>query len=353
MVLSSLPSAPGSTSSTEREMLRDVLTLSRHVLQQFEGFTPEAQDLSALLNRIALAAKMIARRLSRSGLIEDTLGVTGSLNVHGEEQKQMDDYANRAFIRALEQTGLVCRLVSEEMKTPARLPENCSLSRLALVMDPLDGSSNIEANLTVGSIFSILHPLENRPEADNQDLLQPGRNLLAAGYIVYGPSTQLVYSIGKGVHSFTLDPSLGEFILCKSFIQMPARGSVYSLNEGYFCQWSEGIQNFIRYVHRCQGYTSRYSGALVADFHRILLQGGVYLYPGTQKQPEGKLRLMYEAAPLAFLAEQAGGVATTGTEPILDIVPHSLHQRVPLIIGSRENVAEVLQCLQGSLRPAE
>ncbi|MFQ3584875.1 MAG: class 1 fructose-bisphosphatase, partial [Cyanobacteriota bacterium] len=161
----------------------------------------------------------------------------------------------------------------------------------------------------------------------------------------------LVYSIGKGVHSFTLDPSLGEFILSQSPIRTPERGSVYSLNEGYFCQWNEGIQNFVRYVHRRDGYTSRYSGALVADFHRILLQGGVYLYPGTQKKPEGKLRLMYEAAPLAFLAEQAGGVATTGTESILDIVPQSLHQRVPLIIGSRENVMEVLNCLQGSPSP--
>ncbi|MEN9224759.1 MAG: class 1 fructose-bisphosphatase [Thermostichus sp. DRC_bins_24] len=351
MVLSSPSSPTVLPSSTEREMSRDVLTLSRHVLQQFESFTAEAQDFSALLNRIALAGKMIARRLGQSGLIEDALGITGSVNVQGEEQQQMDDYANRAFIRALEQTGLVCRLVSEEMKTPARLPENCSLSRLALLIDPLDGSSNIDANLTVGSIFSVLRPLENRPETDNEDLLQPGRNQLAAGYILYGPSTQLVYSIGKGVHSFTLDPSLGEFILSQSHIRTPERGSVYSLNEGYFCHWSEGIQNFVRYVHRRDGYTSRYSGALVADFHRILLQGGVYLYPGTDKKPEGKLRLMYEAAPLAFLAEQAGGVATTGTESILDIPPQALHQRVPLIIGSRENVAEVLNCLKGSLSP--
>jgi hypothetical protein len=252
MVLSSplpspaVPSSADRVSGTEssREMLRDVLTLSRHVLQQFGSFTAEAQDFSALMNRIALAGKMIARRLSQAGLIEGALGVTGSLNVQGEEQQQMDDYANRAFIRALEQTGLVCRLVSEEMKTPARLPENCSLSRLALMIDPLDGSSNIDANLSVGSIFSVLHPLEDRPEADNQDLLQPGRRQLAAGYILYGPSTQLVYSVGKGVHGFTLDPSLGEFILSRSDIRIPERGSVYSLNEGYFCHWSEGIQNY-------------------------------------------------------------------------------------------------------------
>ncbi|MDX2270643.1 MAG: class 1 fructose-bisphosphatase [Cyanobacteriota bacterium] len=326
-------------------MSRDVLTLSRHVLQQFEGFTTEAQDFSALMTRIALAGKMIARRLSQSGLVEDALGVTGSINVQGEVQQQMDDYANRAFIRVLEQTGLVCRIVSEEMTAPARLPENCSLSRYALVFDPLDGSSNIDANLAVGSIFSVLRAMGS-DETHNKDLLQPGHQQIAAGYIMYGPSTQLVYTLGKGVHSFTLDPSLGEFILSKSHIRTPQRGSVYSLNEGYFCQWQTGIQDYVKFVHRHDGYTSRYSGALVADFHRILLQGGVYLYPGTQHKPEGKLRLMYEASPLAFLMEQAGGVATDGEQRILDIHPHALHQRVPLIIGSSDNVAEVERCLR-------
>lgn len=330
----------------DQEMSRDVLTLSRHVLQEFDGFTAEAQDFSSLMNRIALAGKLIARRLSQSGLVENTLGVTGSVNVQGEVQQKMDDYANQAFIRVLEQTGLVCRLVSEEMKAPARLPENCSLSRLALVFDPLDGSSNIDANLAVGSIFSVLRA-EGMDDDNNSDLLQPGRQQLAAGYILYGPSTQFVYSIGNGVHSFTLDPSLGEFILTQSTIRIPARGSVYSINEGNFCQWAPPMQDFIRFVHRQDGYTARYSGALVADFHRILLQGGVYLYPGTQSKPEGKLRLMYEASPLAYLVEQAGGVATSGQEPILDMHPQALHQRVPLIIGSTDNVAEVERCLRG------
>ena len=330
----------------DQSMSRDVLTLSRHVLQQFDGFTAEAQDFSSLMNRIALAGKLIARRLSQSGLVENTLGVTGTVNVQGEVQQKMDDYANQAFIRVLEQTGLVCRLVSEEMKSPARLPENCSLSRLALIFDPLDGSSNIDANLAVGSIFSILRA-EGTDDENNSDLLQPGRKQLAAGYILYGPSTQFVYSIGKGVHSFTLDPSLGEFILSYSDIQIPSRGSVYSINEGNFCKWETPMQDFVRFVHRNDGYTARYSGALVADFHRILLQGGVYLYPGTQSKPEGKLRLMYEASPLAFLVEQAGGIATSGRERILEIQPTAPHQRVPLIIGSVDNVAEVEKCLRG------
>lgn len=348
MVIASVSSTsdPDQLVPADQEMSRDVLTLSRHVLQQFDGFTAEAQDFSSLMNRIALAGKLIARRLSQSGLVENTLGVTGAVNVQGEVQQKMDDYANQAFISVLEQTGLVCRLVSEEMKAPARLPENCSLSRLALVFDPLDGSSNIDANLAVGSIFSILRA-EGTDDENNSDLLQPGRKQLAAGYILYGPSTQFVYSIGKGVHSFTLDPSLGEFILTYSNIQIPQRGSVYSINEGNFCKWDSPMQDFVRFVHRNDGYTARYSGALVADFHRILLQGGVYLYPGTQAKPEGKLRLMYEASPLAFLVEQAGGVATTGQEQILEIQPQAPHQRVPLIIGSIDNVAEVETCLRG------
>ncbi len=331
-------------SSTDLELSRNVLTLSRHVLQQFEDFSPAAQDFSALMSRVALAGKMIARRLSQSGLVEDALGVTGSINVQGEVQQQLDDYANRAFIRVLEQTGLVCRIVSEEMRAPARLPENCSLSRFALVFDPLDGSSNIDANLTVGSIFAVLQA-EGVDQGNSEDLFKAGRDFVAAGYILYGPSTQLVYSLGKGVHSFTLDPSLGEFILTQTDIQTPQKGSIYSVNEGNFGQWDPGMQDYIRFVHR-QGYTSRYSGALIADFHRILLQGGVYLYPGTVSKPDGKLRLMYEAAPLAFLLHQSGGVATSGTVNIMDIVPQSLHQRVPLILGSPDNVQEVLDCLK-------
>nr|WP_227498658.1 class 1 fructose-bisphosphatase [Synechococcus sp. PCC 7336] len=322
------------------------MTLSRYILQEFGDYSAEAQDFSALMSRISLAGKMIAHHLSKAGLVENALGVTGTVNVQGEEVKMMDEYANTVFIRAIEQSGLVCRLVSEEMDEPAHLPDNCSLGRYAILFDPIDGSSNIDADLSIGSIFSIIRA-EGIDEGNYEDLLQPGHKQLAAGYILYGPSTQLVYSMGKGVHAFILDPSLGEFVLWKDNIQTPSRGTTYSLNEGYYCQWAGAVQEFVRYVHRTEGYTARYSGALVADVHRILMYGGVYLYPGTLEQPDGKLRLLYEASPLAFLLEQGGGrAATTAGDRILDIHPTALHQRVPLVIGSADNVAEVENILR-------
>lgn len=320
---------------------RDCTTLSRHVLQQLQSFSADAQDLSALMSRIALAGKLIARRMSRAGLMENVLGFTGEVNVQGESVKKMDLYANDVFISVFKQSGLVCRLASEEMEKPYYIPENCPIGRYTLLYDPIDGSSNIDININVGSIFSIRQQEGNDEDGSALDLLQSGRKQIAAGYILYGPSTMLVYSIGKGVHSFTLDPSLGEFILSNENIQIPQHGPVYSVNEGNFWQWEESIRNYIRYVHRHEGYTARYGGALVGDFHRILFQGGVFLYPGTQKKPDGKLRLLYEAAPLAFLAEQAGGRASTGMQEIMDVVPKKLHERVPLFIGSKEDVALV------------
>lgn len=320
---------------------RDCTTLSRHVLQQLHSFSSEAQDLSALMTRIALAAKLIARRLTRAGLVEDALGFTGRTNVQGESVKKMDVFANQVFISVFEQSGLVCRLASEEMENPYYIPENCPVGRYTLLYDPIDGSSNVDINLNVGSIFAIRRQEGEDLNGSAKDLLRDGRGQVAAGYVLYGPSTMLVYSIGKGVHAFTLDPSLGEFILSSENIQIPEHGPVYSVNEGNFWQWEESIRNYIRYVHRHEGYTARYSGALVGDIHRILFQGGVFLYPGTVKQPEGKLRLLYESAPLGYLIEQAGGRASTGTQNILDVVPEKLHARTPLIIGSKEDVALV------------
>jgi fructose-1,6-bisphosphatase I len=320
---------------------RDCTTLSRHVLQQLRSFSADAQDLSALMNRIALAGKFIARRLSSAGLIEGALGFTGQQNVQGESVKQMDVYANQVFISVFEQSGLVCRLASEEMEQPYYIPENCPIGRYTLLYDPLDGSSNVDVNLNVGSIFSIRKQEGEDLDGSAQDLLQSGRKQIGAGYILYGPSTMLVYSIGTGVHAFTLDPSLGEFILAKENIQVPEHGPIYSVNEGNFWQWSESLRDYIRYVHRHEGYTARYGGALVGDFHRILFQGGVFLYPGTVKQPEGKLRMLYESAPMAYLIEQAGGRASTGTQEIMDVVPEKIHARSPLIIGSQEDVALV------------
>jgi fructose-1,6-bisphosphatase I len=330
----------------DKSLDRDCTTLSRHVLQQLQSFSAQAQDLSALMNRIALAGKLIARRMSRAGLMEGVLGFTGETNVQGESVKKMDVYANDVFISVFKQSGLVCRLASEEMEKPYYIPENCPIGRYTLLYDPIDGSSNTDTNLSLGSIFSIRQQEGEDANRAADDLLSSGRNQIAAGYILYGPSTMLVYTIGKGVHSFTLDPSLGEFILTEENITMPLHGSVYSVNEGNFWQWDESIREYVRYVHRTEGYTARYSGAMVSDIHRILVQGGVFLYPGTLPKPEGKLRLLYESAPLAFVIEQAGGRATTGHKEILDVVAKTLHQRTPLIIGSKQDVAKVESFIQ-------
>ncbi|MCH2243154.1 MULTISPECIES: class 1 fructose-bisphosphatase [Crocosphaera] len=334
----------------EQSLDRECTTLSRHVLQQLKSFSPEAQDLSAIMNRIALAGKLISRRLSQAGLMADVLGFTGETNVQGESVKKMDVYANDVFISVFKQSGLVCRLASEEMDKPYYIPENCPIGRYTLLYDPIDGSSNVDINLNVGSIFAIRQQSGEDLDGEATDLLQDGRGQLAAGYIVYGPSTMLVYTIGHGVHSFILDPSLGEFILAQENIQIPDHGPVYSTNEGNFWQWDEAIRDYTRYVHRHEGYTARYSGALVGDIHRILMQGGVFLYPGTVKKPEGKLRLLYETAPLAFLIEQAGGKASDGVKPILDVVPNKLHARSPLVIGSKEDVSLVESFIQDHQR---
>lgn len=330
----------------EYALNRDCTTLSRHVLEQLHSFGADAQDLSALMNRIALAGKLISRRLSRAGLMEGVLGFTGETNVQGESVKKMDVYSNDVFISVFKQSGLVCRLASEEMEKPYYIPENCPIGRYTLLYDPIDGSSNTDINLTLGSIFAIRQQVGTDSDGTAQDLLQDGHKQIAAGYILYGPSTMLVYSIGQGVHSFTLDPSLGEFILTEENMTIPSHGAIYSVNEGNFWQWDESFREYIRYVHRTEGYTARYGGAMVGDIHRILIQGGVFLYPGTEQKPEGKLRLLYESAPLAYLIEQAGGRATTGIQEIMDVVPEKLHQRTPLIIGSKDDVALVESFIQ-------
>ncbi len=252
---------------------RDCTTLSRHVLEQLQSFGADAQDLSALMNRIALAGKLIARRLSRAGLMEGVLGFTGETNVQGESVKKMDVYSNDVFISVFKQSGLVCRLASEEMEKPYYIPENCPIGRYTLLYDPIDGSSNTDINLTLGSIFAIRQQVGTDSDGTAQDLLQDGHKQIAAGYILYGPSTMLVYSIGQGVHSFTLDPSLGEFILTEENMTIPSHGAIYSVNEGNFWQWDESYREYIRYVHRTEGYTARYGGAMVGDIHRILVQG--------------------------------------------------------------------------------
>lgn len=271
----------------EQALDRDCLTLSRHVLQQLQSFDAAAQDLSALMNRIALAGKLIARRLSRAGLMEGVLGFTGAVNIQGEDVKKMDVYANEVFIAAFKQSGLVCRLASEEMEKPYYIPENCPIGRYTLLYDPLDGSSNVDINLNVGSIFAIRQQEGTDLDGTAADLLQDGHKQIAAGYILYGPSTMLVYSLGRGTHVFVLDPSLGEFILAIENLQIPASGPIYSVNEGNFWAWEESIRNYVRHVHRQPGYSARYSGALVGDIHRILMQGGSFSIRAPKKIRRG------------------------------------------------------------------
>ncbi|MEM8639874.1 MAG: class 1 fructose-bisphosphatase [Cyanobacteria bacterium P01_G01_bin.54] len=352
--------ASESAPTTPNSLDRDCTTLSHHVLQQLMGISrsdallaPDAQDLSAIMNRLALAGKLIARRLSRAGLMDNALGFTGEVNVQGESVKRMDLYANDVFISVFKQSGLVCRLASEEMEKPYYIPENCPIGRYTLLYDPIDGSSNVDINLNVGSIFSIRQQEGEDLDGQANDLLQDGHKQLAAGYILYGPATVLVYSVGNGVHSFILDPSLGEFILAEENIRVPTHGPVYSVNEGNFWQWDDSIRDYIRYVHRHEGYTARYSGALVGDIHRILMQGGVFLYPGTKQKPEGKLRLLYETAPLAFLMEQAGGRGSTGNQRLMDVIPQEIHQRTPAVLGSVEDVQLVESFIQERQREAE
>lgn len=327
------------------------ITLTRHILMQQRAHPRATGELSALLTQIGVAAKIIVREANRAGL-GDMLGVTGKINVQAEEVKKLDEYANQTFINVFGYSGLVCTLVSEEMEKPRHLTENCAKGRYLLYFDPLDGSSNIDINGPIGTIFSIHHRLDGESHGTDKELLRPGSEQVAGGYVLYGPSTIMVYAAGQGVHGFTLDPSIGEFLLTHENLRIPARGNIYSINEGNHRFWPPEIKRFVDHIKtpdRATGrpYSLRYVGALVADFHRTLLQGGIYLYPGDQKNQDGKLRLLYEADPLAFIMEQAGGKAGTGRERILDIRPKALHQRVPLMIGSAEEVALAESFVQG------
>lgn len=325
-------------------MSRIGITLVRHIMEQQRGYPEATGELTGLLTQIALAAKVIAREVNKAGLV-NILGFTGAKNVQGEQVTKLDVFAHETLVEALQACGHVCAIASEEaaeLILPA--PEHPRGPYMVL-FDPLDGSSNIDINITIGTIFSIRRKLSPGPEATVADVLQPGTRQIAAGYVVYGSSTMFVYTTGHGVHGFTLDPSLGEFLLSHEHIHMPKRGSTYSANEGYYHTWSPGVRRYIDSLKDPQKpYKGRYVGTLVADFHRTLLTGGIFLYPADMTDPQkpaGKLRLLYEAAPLAFVAQQAGGRASTGSEDILELQPRQLHQRVPLIIGSSEDVAAV------------
>ncbi|MDZ7291318.1 MAG: class 1 fructose-bisphosphatase [candidate division KSB1 bacterium] len=330
---------------------RRLITIERHIIEQQKNFPHATGEFSALLYDIAFAAKVISREVRRAGLV-DILGYTGTENVQGEQVRKLDEFADDVIFRAMDHTGRLCCMASEEREDIVPIPEQFECGHYVLLYDPLDGSSNIDANVNVGTIFSIHRKISAGARGAREDCLQPGYKQVAAGYVMYGSSTLLVYTAGLGVHGFTLDPTVGEFLLSYENIQIPKRASIYSVNEGNTHNWDEGMKRYIEYVKtpdKASGrpYSSRYIGSLVADFHRNLIYGGIFLYPADKKNPQGKLRLQYEANPLAFIVEQAGGAASNGRQRILDILPTDLHQRTPLIIGSHEDVREAEEYLQG------
>jgi fructose-1,6-bisphosphatase I len=317
-----------------------ITTLERHFLEHQGKNHHATGEFGWLLSGITLATKIISAYVQRAGLME-IVGATGRINVQGEEVQKLDEFANDTLVRCLGYRGNVGILVSEEDEEPHVIQEAES-GKYIVLFDPLDGSSNINANVSIGTIFSIL---ERTGKSGGKDvmghILQPGSKQVAAGYVVYGSSTVLAYTAGNGVHMFTLDPSIGAFVLAKGNIKMPRAARIYSVNEAYRESFPEGIQKYLDWAKEAGDYSSRYIGSLVADFHRTLIRGGVFIYPGTKKSPQGKLRLLYEANPLAFVAEQAGGVATDGERRILDIQPKTMHERTALIIGSKDEVARV------------
>ncbi len=329
--------------------MEKVITIERHILEQ-QSQHPEATGvLTSILYDIALAGKVIARETTRAAL-EDILGLTGRLNIQGEEVAKLDQYANAAIIRLNQFTGRLAVMGSEEIAEIIPIPPEFPTGRYVLLFDPLDGSSNIDYSVSIGTIFSILRRMS--PEATPgtvEDCLQAGRQIVAAGYVLYGPSTMLVYSAGNGVHGFTLDQTVGEFLLTHPYIRVPQKPRFYSVNQGYERYWAREIQEYTNDL-QTRNLSLRYIGSLVADFHRNLLGGGIFYYPADTRdprRPRGKLRLLYEAAPLAFLAEHAGGAASDGMQPILDIQPAELHQRTPLFIGNKELVALAEAYLRG------
>jgi fructose-1,6-bisphosphatase I len=331
-------------------MTRKSSTLTRFIVETQAGYPTATGEFSALLTQLGLAGKQITRDLRRAGLL-DILGTTGETNVQGEAVKKLDAIANETLIKVFEHSGVACALASEEMEKPLFLSDNWPQGKYMLLFDPLDGSSNTDVNMPMGTIFSVLR-VEGSAQPSEADLVRSGTHQVAAGYLMYGPSTMLVFTSGKGVNGFTLEPSIGEYLLSHENIRIPPKGSIYSANEGNLAKWVVGARRYIEYLKmedKASGrpYALRYSGCLVADVHRLLINGGIYLYPAEVDKPEGKLRLLYEANPLALIVEQAGGRASAGTERIMEIVPKALHQRVPLLIGSTEDVSKAEAFIQG------
>ena len=327
------------------------ITLNEFIIHQQAEFPEATGNFSCLLHHIGIAAKKVNREVNKAGLV-DILGRSGCENVQGEEQQKLDVYANEAFMEELQASGECCGIASEENEDVTTFHEGlCRNAKYIVCMDPLDGSSNIDVNVSVGTIFS-LYPRKSPigEAAVLDDFLQKGSEMVAAGYIIYGSSTMLVYTVGRGVNGFTLDPSLGEFCLSHPNIKTPASGKIYSINEGNYEKFPVGIKKYIKYCQEKDAktnrpYTSRYIGSLVADFHRNMLKGGVFMYPSTDSHPNGKLRLLYECNPIAFIAEQAGGLAFSEEGRILDLQPEAIHQRVTFYAGAHDMVMKVKEFL--------
>ncbi len=320
-------------------------TLGEFIIDRQKDFPGSSGELSRILSAIRLASKIVNQEINKAGVATDILGAAGSENIQGEQQQKLDVYADEKFIKAIEARGVVCGIGSEENDDYiAYESEKCQNGKYVLLMDPLDGSSNIDVNVSIGTIFSVFErKSEIGAKAELKDFLQIGDKQVAAGYVIYGSSTMLVFTTGNGVHGFTYDPGIGTFILSHPDMKFPDNGKIYSVNEGNYNNFNQGVRRYIKYCQEIDAstnrpYTGRYIGSLVADFHRNLIKGGIYMYPATTAAPNGKLRLLYECSPLAFLAEQAGGSASTGNGRVMEVEPTELHQRVPYFIGSKEMV---------------
>ncbi|GLB48377.1 class 1 fructose-bisphosphatase [Neptunitalea lumnitzerae] len=326
-------------------------TLGEYIIENQNSFRYSSGELSKLINALRLAAKVVNHEVNKAGLV-DILGAAGEVNVQGENQQKLDVMANNIFIETLRNREIVCGIASEEEDDFITInsSDDNHQNKYVVLIDPLDGSSNIDVNVSVGTIFSIYRrvtPIGSPVQIE--DFLQPGRNQVAAGYIVYGTSTMIVYTTGDGVNGFTLNPAIGTFYLSNPNMQFPENGKIYSVNEGNYIHFPQGVKDYIKYCQKEEGdrpYTSRYIGSLVSDFHRNMIKGGIYMYPKSSIAEEGKLRLLYECNPIAFLAEQAGGKASNGFTPIMDITPTELHQRVPFFCGSKNMVEKVEEFIQ-------
>ncbi|MAZ73188.1 MAG: class 1 fructose-bisphosphatase [Flavobacteriaceae bacterium] len=334
-------------------MAKQNQTLGEFIIENQEEFKYSSGELSRLINSIRLAAKVVNHEVNKAGLV-DILGAAGETNVQGEDQQKLDVYANEIFIKTLTNREIVCGIASEEeddyITITGRNKKNDN--KYIVLMDPLDGSSNIDVNVSVGTIFSIYRRVTpTGTPVTIEDFLQPGKNQVAAGYIVYGTSTMIVYSTGHGVNGFTLNPAIGTYYLSHPNMKYPEDGNIYSVNEGNYVHFPQGVKDYIKYCQKEEDnrpYSARYIGSLVSDFHRNMIKGGIYIYPNTAKDPDGKLRLLYECNPMAYLAEQAGGSASNGFERILDIQPTTLHQRVPFFCGSKNMVAKAEEFMHNS-----